>query len=152
MSDDVIRVPANAVRLVQGLEPSPGLEGCLQQLDEAEFWRAFVTPEVREAARKKALPSHNSWYSSPLTSVDWQPVLDEVKEGADRGMTKRVKHVELTQQDGKGTTYHIGYAYLKKNEKGDVEIDVTVTSLPLIEQLGGTKIKGIVENYEKDDL
>jgi len=80
--NDVIRVPANAVRLVQGLEPSPGLEGSLQQLDEAEFWRVFVTPEVRETARKKAqdLPGHHSWYSTPLTSVDWQPMLDEAED------------------------------------------------------------------------
>jgi hypothetical protein len=67
-------------------------------------------------------------------------------------MSPKEKRIAITETDGKGTTYHLGYAYLKKNAEGDVEIDATITSLPLIEQLGGTKIKGIIPDYEKNDL
>jgi len=61
------------------------------------------------------------------------------------------KRVELKSKIG-DTTYHDGYAHLTKNSKGEVEIDLTITSLPLIEELGGSRIKGVLENYEKDDL
>jgi len=63
------------------------------------------------------------------------------------------KRVELSTptDDGKGRSI-IGHAYLKKNTKGEVEVDATITAIPIIDQLGGPKIKGIIPNYEKDDL
>ena len=66
---------------------------------------------------------------------------------------KRHKRVELSTplENGRGRSI-IGHAYLSKNDKGEVEVEATITAIPLIDQLGGTKIKGIIPNYEKDDL
>jgi hypothetical protein len=61
------------------------------------------------------------------------------------------KRVDLTVKSSDGKMV-VGHARLKKNTEGDVEVEATITNLKMIEELGGTKIKGVVTDYERDDL
>jgi hypothetical protein len=63
-------------------------------------------------------------------------------------MSKKVR-LTVTTKDGE---VEVGRAEVSKDASGHAKIDATITNLKIIDQLGGTKIDGVITDYEKGDL
>jgi hypothetical protein len=63
-------------------------------------------------------------------------------------MSKKVR-LTVTTKDGE---VEVGRAEVSKDASGNAKIDATITNLKIIDQLGGTKIDGVITDYEKGDL
>jgi hypothetical protein len=63
-------------------------------------------------------------------------------------MSKNTR-LTVTTKDGE---VEVGRAEVSKDASGNAKVVVTITNLKIIDQLGGTKIEGVIPYYEKDDL
>jgi hypothetical protein len=63
-------------------------------------------------------------------------------------MSKNTR-LTVTTKDGE---VEVGRAEVSRDASGNAKVVVTVTNLKIIDQLGGTKIEGVIPHYEKDDL
>jgi hypothetical protein len=63
-------------------------------------------------------------------------------------MSKKVR-LTVTTKDGE---VEVGRAEVSKDASGNAKIDATITNLKIIDQLGGTKIDGVITDYEKGDV